>query len=83
MFELDFIATVAGILFIITSILLVIAFPLMLIGFVFRFLSYKTDRKEQLKRGIKLVRLGAIFAFIAFSILFVLGLLYQKGLISF
>lgn len=83
MFESDFISTVAGILFIITSILAVIAFPLMLIGFVFRFLSYKTGRKEQLKRGIKLVRLGAIFGVIIFSIWFVLGLLYRKGLISF
>ena len=83
MFGLDLISTVAGILLIITSALVLIALPLILIGFVFQFLSYKTGRTEQLGKGKKLVKLGALFGVIVFSSWVVIGFLYRNGLISF
>lgn len=83
MFGLDLISTIAGILIIITSVLLIIAFFLMTVGFILKLVSYKTGKQEQSKKGINLIRLGALFGSITFSVWLILGFLYQKGTISF
>jgi uncharacterized membrane protein len=77
----DAISTIAVILVMLSSILIICALILMLFGVILKVISYKTHKNEQANKSIRLIKLGSLLAATGFLIWIVLGFLYRKGII--